>query len=48
MTVLIGHYLFKLTPADGARGSHAAAATGAYTDFNDLAKQVLARIDGLE
>ena len=40
--------IFKLTPADGARGSHAAAATGAYKDFNDLAKQVLSRIDGLE
>ena len=40
--------IFKLTPADGARGSHAAAATVAYTDFNDLAKEVLSRIDGLQ
>ncbi len=40
--------IFKLTPADGARGSHAAAASGAYADFKDLAKQILVRIEGLE
>lgn len=39
--------IFKLTPADGARGSHAAAAQAAYTDFRDLAKKIMARIDGL-
>ena len=40
--------IFKLTPADGARGSHAAAAAVAYSDFKDLAEQILARIDCLE
>ena len=40
--------IFKLTPADGARGSHAAAASGAYSDFKDLAEQILARMDCLE
>ena len=37
--------IFKLTPADGARGSHAAAAAGAYADFKELADEILARMD---
>ena len=40
--------IFKLTPADGARGSHAAAASVAYSDFKDLAELILERIDCLE
>ena len=40
--------IFKLTPADGARGSHAAAAQDAKTDFRDLAKKIMARIDTLQ
>ena len=37
--------IFKLTPADGARGSHAAAAAGAYADFKELAEEILTRMD---
>ena len=37
--------IFKLTPADGARGSHAAAAMGAYSDFMELSKEILTRIE---
>ena len=37
--------IFKLTPADGARGSHASAASVAYSDFKDLAELILKRID---
>lgn len=37
--------IFKLTPADGARGSHSAAALAAYTDFRDLAKKIMGRIN---
>lgn len=37
--------IFRLTPADGARGSHAAAAKAAYGDFKDLAKKILERIE---
>ena len=37
--------IFKLAPADGAFGSHAAAVRDAYTDFRELAKEILARID---
>ena len=36
--------VFKLTPADGAIGSHASAAHGAYRDFRDLARKLLERI----
>lgn len=39
--------IFKLTTADGAFGSHAAAVRDAYTDFRDLAKEILARIEGV-
>ena len=37
--------IFKLTPADGARGSHAAAAAAARTDFRDLAEKIMGRIN---
>ena len=37
--------IFKLTPADGARGSHAAAAVAARTDFRDLAEKIMGRIN---
>ena len=37
--------VFKLTTADGAFGSHAAAVTGARADFRTLAKKILARIN---
>ena len=40
--------IFNLTPADGARGSHAAAAKGARTDFRELATKILGRIDSTE
>ncbi|MBU4318053.1 MAG: AAA family ATPase [Proteobacteria bacterium] len=33
--------IFRLTPADGAIGSHAAAVQDAYSDFKDLAKKIL-------
>ena len=36
--------IFKLTPADGAIGSHAAATRDAYTDFKDLADKIDSRI----
>ena len=37
--------IFHLTTADGAIGSHAAAARDAYTDFKILAEKITARID---
>lgn len=37
--------MFKLTPADGAFGSHAAAVTDARSDFRALAKKIIERID---
>ena len=37
--------IFKLTPADGALGSHAAAAAAARTDFRDLAEKIMERIN---
>ena len=37
--------IFKLTPADGARGSHAAAAAAARTDFRYLAEKIMGRIN---
>ncbi len=40
--------IFKLSTADGAFGSHAAAVQSAYTDFQDLAKEILARINAAE
>ena len=36
--------IFKLTPADGALGSHAAAANSAYGDFKDLASNAVRNI----
>ena len=36
--------IFKLTTADGAFGSHAAAVNNAYEDFQDLAKKIADRI----
>ena len=37
--------IFKLTPADGALGSHAAAAANsAYGDFKDLASNAVRNI----
>ena len=36
--------IFKLTPADGAIGSHAAATRDAYTDFKELADKIDSRI----
>jgi hypothetical protein len=35
---------FKLTPADGAIGSHAAAVRDAYSDFQKLPTGILERI----
>ena len=37
--------IFHLTPADGAIGSHAAAANDARRDFRDLAKKIIQRIN---
>ena len=37
--------IFHLTPADGAIGSHAAAARDAYTDFKILAEKITTRIN---
>ena len=37
--------MFKLTPADGAFGSHAAAVTDARSDFRALAERIIERID---
>ncbi|MDE0300348.1 MAG: AAA family ATPase [Candidatus Poribacteria bacterium] len=37
--------IFHLTPADGAIGSHAAAASDAYKDFKVLAEKITARIN---
>ena len=37
--------IFKLAPADGAFGSHAAAVREAYTDFRAMAKEILSRIE---
>ena len=37
--------IFHLTPADGAIGSHAAAANDARRDFRDLAQKIVQRID---
>ena len=36
--------IFKLTAADGALGGHAAAASAAYRDFNDLARNTVRNI----
>lgn len=36
--------MFKLTPADGAFGSHAAAVKDARTDFKELAEKIIQRI----
>ena len=36
--------IFHLTTADGAIGSHAAAATAARRDFRDLAQKIAAKI----
>ena len=36
--------MFKLTPADGAFGSHAAAVRDAKSDFKELAQKILLRI----
>ena len=36
--------IFRLTAADGALGSHAAAAKNAYSDFENLAQKVAQRI----
>lgn len=36
--------VFKLTSADGAIGSHAAAANSAYGDFRDLARSIVSRL----
>lgn len=36
--------IFDLTPADGAAGSHAAAAHRAYDDFNALAQKIMAKV----
>jgi cellulose biosynthesis protein BcsQ len=36
--------IFKLTPADGAFGSHAAAVKDARTDFRELAEKIIRRI----
>ena len=33
--------MFKLTSADGAIGSHAAAAHSAFRDFEDLADRIV-------
>lgn len=37
--------IFKLTTADGAFGSHAAAVAGARADYRALAQKIIARID---
>ena len=37
--------VFKLTPADGAIGNHAAAVNGARQDFRDLAEKIINRIE---
>lgn len=37
--------IFRLTPADGAIGSHAQAVTAAYHDFRQLAEKILERLD---
>ena len=37
--------IFHLTPADGAIGSHAAAANDAGKDFKELAQKIVARIE---
>ena len=37
--------IFKLTPADGAIGSHTQAVQEAYNDFKSLAKKLLERMD---
>ena len=37
--------IFHLTPADGAIGSHAAAANAARQDFKELAQKIIARIE---
>jgi hypothetical protein len=36
--------IFSLTPADGAIGAHAQAATNVYRDFKKLAVEILVRI----
>ncbi|MBN2310117.1 MAG: AAA family ATPase [Candidatus Hydrogenedentes bacterium] len=40
--------IFKLTPADGAIGAHAAAVSRCYTDFKQLALEILKRTRGKE
>ncbi len=37
--------IFKLTPADGAIGGHAASVWDAYTDFQKLARKILENMD---
>ena len=37
--------IFALAPADGAIGSHAAAARDAFRDFEQLAKEILRRVE---
>ena len=36
--------IFSLTPADGAMGAHSVAANAAYTDFKQLAEELLQRM----
>ncbi|MGD0093796.1 MAG: AAA family ATPase [Planctomycetota bacterium] len=38
--------IFKLTPADGAIGAHAAAVSKCYGDFKDLTEEIIRRTDG--
>ena len=38
--------IFALAPADGAIGSHATAARGAFGDFRQLAEEILRRVEG--
>ena len=40
--------IFKLTPADGAIGSHAVAVSEAYSDFRSLAELILSRMNAVE
>ena len=37
--------IFALAPADGAIGSHATAARDAFRDFEQLAREILHRVD---
>ena len=40
--------IFALAPADGAIGSHATAARGAFGDFRHLAEEILRRVEAVE